>query len=708
MKKILQASLSAVLVLSLVGCGSTKEEAVYQDSIDAYVNEIDMDYAYDFTKTLSTDTSLHDNSLGFRMSGSDAEHRTANYLAKEMKAIGLKNVEKIPVNVDKWQYNDASLTIEGTDIDLMPVSYMVNGTDENGITAQIVDCGTGFAKDYEDKDVEGKIALVGVDQFNESWIGGYIYEAYEHGAKALVTYDLDGYGRFSDDDHQIQDVCAEDIMPTTIITMSEYKQIKKALKQGHDMATLKVDSVMEEGNGTSYDVVGYIPGKSHDQQIIFAGHYDMYFTGFQDDCSAIGTIMSMAKTMIDSGYVPENDIVVVAHGAEEWGATGTEFDWTRGAYELINNVHPEWANKTLALFNFELDAYDDGSDTFMVTCVPEYASLVKSLVDSGALDGAVKEYKNGISTKTYDTTTMEDGVSYRNAGVPYFLNTTDTCSGETKDDGEYTWTQLHYHTESDNTDTYSEKVMKANIAVFGSMAIAIDQLPAMSLNMQATIDDLKESFNEDLALEAGVSKKDWDKSLAVFEKEVDALNKEGQDINDRYVKAVNSKSDVTSIQKEGKAYNKKVLELFKYVQDNFVGIVFSSDVVMKHVGYQNNIEYMDEIIQDLKKDKVKDALDVAYQLNGLCEYNYYLFSLNAAAKIDAHADKAVENNKWWGNDKGYYFTDTKNATTSLLNKEDGDDVSEEIKVYESARTKQLDSYKKVLENEILAMNKMGQ
>ncbi|MBD8957530.1 MAG: hypothetical protein EGQ83_03565, partial [Holdemanella biformis] len=156
------------------------------------------------------------------------------------------------------------------------------------------------------------------------------------------------------------------------------------------------------------------------------------------------------------------------------------------------------------------------------------------------------------------------------------------------------------------------------------------------------------------------------------------------------------------------AYNKKVLDLFKYVQDNFVGIVFSSDVVMKHVGYQNNIEYMDEIIQDLKKDKVKDALDVAYQLNGLCEYNYYLFSPNAAAKIDAHADKAVENNKWWGNDKGYYFTDTKNATTSLLNKEDGDDVSEEIKVYESARTKQLDYYKKVLENEILAMNNINQ
>lgn len=717
MKKTLQASLSAVLVLSLAGCKSTaasvsstqsaQNNTFYQEAIDAYVNEIDMDYAYDFTKTLSLDPSLHDNSLGFRTSGSDAEHRTADYLAEKMKEIGLKNVEKIPVTVDKWQYNDASLTIDGTDIDLMPVSYMVNGTDEKGITAEIVDCGTGFAEDYEDKDVKGKIALVGVDQYNESWIGGYIYEAYEHGAKALVTYDLDGYGRYSDDDHQIQDVCAEDVMPTAIITMSEYKQIKKALDAGHNKANLVIDSVMEEGKGTSYDVVGYIPGKSHDQQIIFAGHYDMYFTGFQDDCSAIGTIMTMAKTMIDSGYVPENDIVVVAHGAEEWGATGTEFDWTRGAYELINNVHPEWASKTLAMFNFELDAFDDGGDTFMITSVPEYATLVKNLVDEGVLDGAVKDYEKGISAETFDTTTMEDGISYRGAGVPYFLNTTDTCSGSTIEDGEYTWSQLHYHTESDNTDTYSEKVMKANIAVFGSIAIAIDQLPAMTLDMQATIDDLSESFNEDLAEEAGVSKEDWENALSVFQKEVDALNAEGKDINERYVKAVSSKADVEAIQEEGKAYNKKVLELFKYVQDNFIGIVFSSDVVMKHVGYQNNIEYMDEVIDDLNDNKISDALDVAYQLNGLCEYNYYLFSPNAAAKIDAHADKAVDNNKWWGNDKGFYFTNTKEATASLLKREDGDDVSEEIKVYEDARAQQLNYYKDSLEKEIQAMEKIG-
>ena len=229
----------------------------------------------------------------------------------------------------------------------------------------------------------------------------------------------------------------------------------------------------------------------------------------------------------------------------------------------------------------------------------------------------------------------------------------------------------------------------------------------MTLDMQATIDDLSESFNEELAEEAGVSKKDWENALSVFQKEVDALNAEGKDINERYVKAVSSKADVEAIQEEGKAYNKKVLELFKYVQDNFVGIVFSSDVVMKHVGYQNNIEYMDEVIDDLNDNKISDALDVAYQLNGLCEYNYYLFSPNAAAKIDAHADKAVDNNRWWGNDKGFYFTNTKEVTASLLKREDGDDVSEEIKVYEDARAQQLNYYKDSLEKEIQAMEKIG-
>ena len=60
-------------------------------------------------------------------------------------------------------FNDASLTIEGTDVDIMPASYATNGTDKDGITAEIVDVGTGKAEDYEGLDVKDKIVLAGVD-----------------------------------------------------------------------------------------------------------------------------------------------------------------------------------------------------------------------------------------------------------------------------------------------------------------------------------------------------------------------------------------------------------------------------------------------------------------------------------------------------------------------------------------------------------------
>lgn len=705
MKRIVKESLCVILGITLCGCA--KQEAAQStdvsSAISKYVDAIDMDYAYDLTYRLSTNTDLHENDLGFRTAGSDAEHAAADYIAKEMEDIGLKNVEKIPVTVDKWQFNDASLTIEGTNIDIMPVSYMVNGTDTTGITAEIVDCGSGFAEDYEGKDVAGKIALVGVDQYNEAWIDAYVYEADAHGASAIVTYDLDGYGRYSDDEHQIQDVCVEDIMPIVCITKNEYTNIAKQLKKGHTQATLTVDSEMIKDGGTSYDVVGYIPGVHHDQQILFAGHYDMYFTGFQDDCSAVSTAMSMAKSMIDSGYTPQNDILVVAHGAEEWGATGSEFDWTRGAYELIYNVHPEWAEKTLALFNFELSAYDTGDDTFSVTCVPEYANLIKTLAENDALKESVKEFKNGLNVETYDATTMEDGVSYRGAGVPYFLNTTDTCSGTSAQDGQYTWTELHYHTESDNEKTYSEKFMKANIGVFGSIAITIDQSPAISLDFERTCEDLENSFDVAYASEAGVDIEAWNKNLANFKEKAKQMNAEAQDINMRYAKQATQE-----IYNEGKTYNQKALSMFKKVQDAFIGIEFSSNVVMKHEGYLNNVRLLDAIISALQNHSLTNeegtgALDIAYQLNALCEYNYYIFSSAAAQRIDAHADAKVVGNRWWGNNKGYVFADTHAATTSLLNKDDTDDFTDALAIYTREKNKQLSYYGKIINQEIDAL-----
>ena len=88
---------------------------------------------------------------------------------------------------------------------------------------------------------------------------------------------------------------------------------------------------------------------------------------------------------------------------------------------MINTVHPEWAQKTIAMLNFELPAFYDGASQMEISCVPEYASAVKQFVNEIAIDPEDNIYPKGINDTSVDANTMEDGVSYRHAGVPSFL-----------------------------------------------------------------------------------------------------------------------------------------------------------------------------------------------------------------------------------------------------------------------------------------------
>ena len=131
MKKILRASLSAVLVLSLVGCGSTKDEAIYQDSIDAYVNEIDMDYAYDFTKTLSTDTSLHDKCDSSDQNCSDRNSSVYKYNIDVLHKLGFKTCA--------MALTDDSVSIDDPVLHSEERLAIVLGTEGDGLHEQTID-----------------------------------------------------------------------------------------------------------------------------------------------------------------------------------------------------------------------------------------------------------------------------------------------------------------------------------------------------------------------------------------------------------------------------------------------------------------------------------------------------------------------------------------------------------------------------------------
>ena len=692
--------LAAALLLSLAACAQSapaetpSERQSVNEMVAGYLAKADERYAYKIAETLAYDPAYLSNDLGWRTAGSDAEHKAADFIAREMETIGL-TVEKVPVTVDKWQFNDASLTVDGTDIDIMPASYATSGTDADGITAELVDVGTGTAWEYEGLDVAGKIVLAGVDQWNEAWIDQYMNEAALHGAAAIVTYDVGGYATYSDDMINMQDVCSKDVIPCVSISKNQYLQLAKALESGNTTATLTVDNIVEQDQGTSYNVVGTLKGRSSDQQIIVSGHYDIYFNGFQDDSCAIGLVLAMAKAMVDANYQPENDILFIAHGSEEWGASGTQFDWTTGAWEMINTAHPEWAGKTIAMLNFELPAFYDGIAVGQISCVPEFAPLTRKFVEtSDLLTAPVNDvYPDGISSVSVDTNTMEDGVSYRASGVPYFINIPGTREGE---DG---WIQQRYHTVADDKDTYNADVMQTNLNTFGALAIYLDQTPALELDLTATCDDLEEALNRETADAAGADTDAYLAAVAQLRDTAVQWNGKISDVNARYQQAVEAKASqekLDTIREEGRALNKKTLEFFRFVQDHFIGIISSSTIVVKHQAYQENVELISGVIAALEEgilgnEEGSGALDLAWMINGGTEYGYYNFSpeTNTTSK-QALLEEHNSGNMFWGTGKGSILAETYPATMSLLAKAMEENVSfeDEIAVYQAALVQQ--------------------
>ena len=95
-----------------------------------------------------------------------------------------------------------------------------------------------------------------------------------------------------------------------------------------------------------------------DRYIIASGHYDAYWEGFQDNASSVGSVLTIAKAMIDSEYEPDKTFIFMVNGAEEFGTKDTRYDFCAGANAIIQK-HPEWVKNTILFNNYELSAISD-------------------------------------------------------------------------------------------------------------------------------------------------------------------------------------------------------------------------------------------------------------------------------------------------------------------------------------------------------------
>ena len=100
-KRIVNALLAGFLLVSATACGKQPAADAAQPQADptqAYLDTVDVDYAYDLALKLEDIRS--NETLGYRTAGSDAELATGDMLKAEMERIGLQNVTKDAFTLD--------------------------------------------------------------------------------------------------------------------------------------------------------------------------------------------------------------------------------------------------------------------------------------------------------------------------------------------------------------------------------------------------------------------------------------------------------------------------------------------------------------------------------------------------------------------------------------------------------------------------------
>lgn len=679
-----------------------EEVAPEKDLVDAnkdYLSAVDVDYAFEFTKSLEEFKT--NEKLGYRTAGSVAELKTGEKIAEEMKKIGLTEVTKDEFTLDTWEFEKADLTFvdeNGEEHLAVLGAYQVN-FDTNGVKElEIVYGGKGTANDLANLDVEGKLVLIDINQREEWWINYPAYQAHLKGAAAVIAVQEAGYAETDEDALNAQDICGPDDAPAFSMSQTDANQLKKALESSENgTMTVKFDAKsIVKMDGKSYNYYGKIIGKDPESYIILSAHYDSYFTGFQDDHAAIGLMMGVAKGLVDSGYQPEKTIIFNALAAEEWGVSNSRYDWSTGAYNQIFNIHPEWVGKAFANMNFELPAYEHTTQDEIRSVYELNNYLTKFAKTVPSVDGV---YKDGISVVS-PLRTWSDDFSFGIAGVPALRN----------DFQDSDFMRTHYHSQFDNEDTYNADALKFHLNLYGLLSMHYDQTAVVPLDFTTRLTEMKKVIDADIFGQAEVSS---DQLVAEIDKAItlaEEVNAKVLKVNDNYLTAL-TEEDTDKAQKlyeDSRELNSGLLSAFKYAEDQFVRLTWEDDQIFPHEHAQNNITNLTLAIDALNKGDITTAID---EYLWAIDNNWYAYDFEKEV-FDYFTDYVLDAPKeklMWGDGRivGHEnLFDPINALIEKSGQEDAD-ISAELATLNEALERQKALLQKTTAEEIIAVQELA-
>ena len=609
-----------------------------------YIASLDIEASYNLAKQMEAYRT--NPVLGYRPAGSKAEFETGEMLKSYMEDLGLSNVRKDEINVDGWEFEKAVLAYAdaaGERQEVQLGAYQTDFVTKGAETFQVVYVGKGGEKDYADKDVTGKIVLAEINQRDEWWINFPVYQAHEKGAKALIAVQIGGYGQVDEKALNAQDIAGPPEAAAFSMSFEDSEKLKACLdEKGEITVTLDASSRVMRDVST-YNILGEIPGRRSDRMILLSAHYDSYFSGFQDDNTAVAMMLGIARAFIKMGYQPENTWVFCAMAAEEWGIADSKYDWSTGAYAEVFNVHPEWAGKVIGDFNFELPALSNGN-LDGIRCTYEYKDFFEDTLKT--LPALSPAYPEGVLVSA-PIETWSDDFSVAISGIPSMVNEFSAGSFMT----------THYHSQYDSDAYYNEAAYRFHHELYGLLLMHLDRQSVAPLNFAEVFEQASASLDVLMCQKSGSRVTALLNLLGQTEEVAEEVYDRIYDINEAGVDS-----------EQCREAENILLKVFKMAQDKYVRLTWEDAVVFPQEAAQNNLRYLKKAIRALKR-KIPDA-EAAFEALYEIDNNAYAFQFSKQV-YERFTDYVLDQNSdrlQWGRGRIVHHENLYDLVAQLMDK----------------------------------------
>ena len=604
-------------------------------------------YAYQMTETLAYKFGSIDMPLGeaWRSAGSKAEHEAAEFIKQEMWDIGLSNVAKEGFPVHGYTFKGASVqVVSPTPGAIMLAGGMggVIGTGRTDLSAELVYVGLGTKDDYLGKNVTGKIVLVEISTADMNWFHVPQYEAEFHGASGMIVRWIE-FQPLADSIFSTN-ASARQTIPAVVVSDNDFA-ILRSFTEGPQPVTVSIRSdVKIDTSETSFNVVGYIPGTTHpDQLIILGAHYDKWWYGARDDSGGVAQMLAVAKAMVDSGYRPDRTIVFVAHGAEEYGWTNTNYDWAIGSWSVINRIHPDWAGRTLSFFNMDDLAGRFDDNTIFVRGTPESQAFRKNLIR--VLDSYFEmtypwsAYYKAASTEYSLPSTWVDEFSYAAAGIPVMsiFSATDPLTDFDE-----------FHTQMDTMDLVSRDNLTMSAIANGLAIMRLDRSDILPYGLAVWGDDLKAHLEDKSLANMDIDVGPLYDQITAFQTKADRVR--------QLAKTNNNAAIIDDV-------NDKLLLAQEIIASGLISVGGYEQEMYPHEQYQNDGEALRKSISFLDNGNATKSAGVLRNIYGMWEGALISRPVYTEMVISRH--DPARSDLFWATGRLAHFTDAYDEYVAL-------------------------------------------